>query len=578
MLTRLEVRNFKCFEELDIDLGSPIVFVGPNNAGKTAAMQALSLWHAGLRRWYEKKAHLGPASRRTGVALHRRDLFALAHPTTAHLWMNKRVRRGRRRLGKTITSNVRIEILVHGVDDRREWSCGLEFDYASEDQIHCRPLRVTDMFDPQRMPVPSAAVESNIVYLPPLSGLVETETELSTGAMNVRIGQGRTAEVLRNLCYTVYQQNAEAWKTLAGTIEQLFGARLGEPKLHADRGEITLDYREDGASLDISAAGRGLHQTLLLLSFMHANPGAVLLLDEPDAHLEILRQRQTYDNLVRAAREANGQIILASHSEVLLNEAVGRDLVISFVGTPRRLDSNGSQIRKALAEIGYEQFFLAEQRGWVLYLEGPTDLAILRSLARRLALDEAIRALDSPFVRYVGNKPSGAERHFFGLRQAVPDLMGIALYDHLPKGCPQNPQLHHMMWARREIENYICTPAVLEAFAESEARSRSAGPVFDEAERQVNVAAIQSAIDGGSKAMETLGKESPWGNSCKVSDDFLPAVFKEYYARLALPNLMDRKSSFYELAHCVAADAIDTEVQEKLQAIARVAASAMPRS
>ncbi|MFH0900661.1 MAG: AAA family ATPase [Pseudomonadota bacterium] len=35
MLTRLVIRNFKLFNEVDIELGDRVVFVGPNNAGKT---------------------------------------------------------------------------------------------------------------------------------------------------------------------------------------------------------------------------------------------------------------------------------------------------------------------------------------------------------------------------------------------------------------------------------------------------------------------------------------------------------------------------------------------------------------
>ena len=43
---------------------------------------------------------------------------------------------------------------------------------------------------------------------PPMSGLAATETRLDQGAINVRIGEGRTAEVLRNLCYQVRRGKA----------------------------------------------------------------------------------------------------------------------------------------------------------------------------------------------------------------------------------------------------------------------------------------------------------------------------------------------------------------------------------
>ena len=49
MLTRLRVRNFKMLEELDIELGDRVVLIGPNNSGKTTAMQARALWELGPR-------------------------------------------------------------------------------------------------------------------------------------------------------------------------------------------------------------------------------------------------------------------------------------------------------------------------------------------------------------------------------------------------------------------------------------------------------------------------------------------------------------------------------------------------
>ena len=186
--------------------------------------------------------------------------------------------------------------------------------------------------------------------------------------------------MLRNLCFRIHEEKPSQWDELVEQIQSLFGSQLDPPRYIAERGEIAMTYREHGAELDLSSSGRGLQQTLLLLAYMYANPGAVLLLDEPDAHLEILRQRQIYGLLTDVARASGSQIIAASHSEVLLNEAAGRDLVIAFVGRPHRIDDRGSQVLKALKEIGFDQYYQAEQTGWVLYLEGstgPVDTASL---------------------------------------------------------------------------------------------------------------------------------------------------------------------------------------------------------
>ena len=73
MLTKLTIRNFKRFEKLEIELGSPVVFIGPNNSGKTSAMQALALWDIGLKRWNEKRSGKSTPEKRPGVTVSRCD-------------------------------------------------------------------------------------------------------------------------------------------------------------------------------------------------------------------------------------------------------------------------------------------------------------------------------------------------------------------------------------------------------------------------------------------------------------------------------------------------------------------------
>ena len=51
-VTRLEIRNFRSIRHLVVDLGETTVFVGPNNAGKTAILDALRI--ALTRRWGQR--------------------------------------------------------------------------------------------------------------------------------------------------------------------------------------------------------------------------------------------------------------------------------------------------------------------------------------------------------------------------------------------------------------------------------------------------------------------------------------------------------------------------------------------
>ena len=337
-----------------------------------------------------------------------------------------------------------------------------------------------------------------------------------------------------------------------------------------------MRYEEKEVLFDLSSSGRGLQQTLLLLSYMYANAGAVLLLDEPDAHLEILRQRQIYQLLVDVARDNGNQVIAASHSEVLLNEAADRDVVVAFVGKPHRINDRGSQVLKALKEIGYEHYYQAEQTGWVLYLEGSTDLAVLRAFAEKLEYEDAMVALERPFVHYVGNQPGEVRKHFHGLREAVGDLRGVAIFDRLDQALPPDLGATGMTWKRKEIENYFCYPETLEAYAKGAAEEESAGPLFALSEANRRVQLIQESIREVSQALETLGKGSPWDINTKVSDDFLAPLFESYFKKLGLPNVMAKKN-FHELARLVPKEKLDTEIKGKLDAIVETMRNATPR-
>jgi len=576
MLTKLTVINFKKFGKDEIELGNPVVFIGPNNSGKTSALQSLALWDIGLKRWNEEYKDRTAPAKRSGVTINRRDLVAIPVPDANLLWRDLHVRDVRRVNGEPDTNNIRIDILVEGITEDKPWKCGLEFDYANSESFYCRPLRLTEDKNPLRMPIPDEAAKVQVAFLPPMSGLAANEIRLDPGTINVRVGEGRTAEVLRNLCYKINSEKPAYWNKLVSHIESLFGAQLKPPEYIRERGEITMRYEEKEVLFDLSSSGRGLQQTLLLLSYMYANAGAVLLLDEPDAHLEILRQRQIYQLLVDVARDNGNQVIAASHSEVLLNEAADRDVVVAFVGKPHRINDRGSQVLKALKEIGYEHYYQAEQTGWVLYLEGSTDLAVLRAFAEKLEYEDAMVALERPFVHYVGNQPGEVRKHFHGLREAVGDLRGVAIFDRLDQALPFDLGATGMTWKRKEIENYFCYPETLEAYAKGAAEEESAGPLFALSEANRRVQVMRESIGEVSKALETLGKGSPWDINTKVSDDFLAPLFETYFKKLGLPNVMAKKN-FHELARLVPKEKLDTEIKGKLDAIVETMRNATPR-
>jgi len=569
MITRFTISNFKRLESATLELGNAVVLIGPNNSGKTSALQAMTLWDVGWRRWAEKRDN-SAASERKGVTINRRDLYPIPIPSARLLWNDLHTQDTKTEDGKPRTEKVYITLTADGVHEDKPWTCALEFYYANEESFYCRLKDSTDG------KVPEGARRHAIVFLPPMSGLTEREHRKESGEISVLIGEGRTAEVLRNLCWQLSsREDKSAWKALIAHIHSLFHITLLEPIYIKERAELSLGYREQsGVELDLSSSGRGCQQVLLLLSYLLAHPGAILLLDEPDAHLEILRQRDVYNLLTDIAAQQRSQIIAASHSEVVLQEAAERDVVIAFVGKPHRIDTRSrNQVKKALESIRMADYYLAEQKGWMLYLEGSTDLAILRSLAARLGHPAAAILHDSVPVLYLGNnQPHEARNHFHGLREAKPDLVGFALFDRLDKELQTGSQLIERMWTRREIENYLVTPASLRAFVQIGLRSDD---LIEEAERKNRLSILESCVGELVNALRLTNKPDPWGTDIKVTDDFLDPLFKLFYERLGTPQ-RTFKRDYHGLAEAVPVSEIPPEISRVLDAILEVANRATP--
>ena len=110
---------------------------------------------------------------------------------------------------------------------------------------------------------------------------------------------------------------------------------------------------------------------------------------------------------------------------------------------------------RALGKIGFEYYYGAERKGWILYLEGETDLRILQAFAKNLG-HPAASTLQDPLVKYIGNDPNQARKHFHGLREAKENLRGFLLLDNTERVLKNEAGLSEYMWKKCEIENYLC--------------------------------------------------------------------------------------------------------------------------
>lgn len=559
-LHKLIIKNFKQFDDIEIELGNTVVFVGPNNSGKTTALQALSLWYIGVQKWLTNKGDK-TTTKRTRVPINRKDLYSIPNINARMLWRNLTTQKQ-----NTKKDEFDIIIILEGITDNQLWRCGMEFRFNNDEALYCQPIKDQDPL------IPEEAQNIKVAFLPIMAGLSVIEPRVDPDYIEMMIGEGQTAQVLRNMCYLVYQ--TPHWNKLVNTIKELFGITLQTPLL--ERGTISLAYKTpQGTTLDLLASGSGLRQTLLILAHLYLNPNVILLLDEPDAHLEILRQRQIYDLINDIAKQQHSQVIMASHSEIIMDKAAETDIIIAFVGKPHRMDKRkdekghdpNSQLRKALREITWDNYYRAEIKGWVLYLEGETDLRILSTIAK-LIKHRVSAELEDVFFHSIYNQPNLARQHFYGLCEAKSDLVGIVIVDKVDKELKKDTKLNEMMWGRREIENYLIFPEVFELYAGHN--------INDSIEKQKRESLMKKLVEDSIPAIALRDRNHRWWYNTKMSDDFLDPLFEVYFASLNLPNLM-LKTNYHILANFLTLEQVDSEIIEKLDAIYEVAQRAKPR-
>lgn len=488
LLHYLDIENFKRFGNRQrIELDHPAVLIGPNNCGKTSAIQALALWSQALQTWYDVRKD-SSAKERTATALNRLNIVAVPVQRTRFFWHNTHVRVGTKDIALTITVGIEFKGQVLALSMR--------FTNKGDELVYCKP----DDAVVTNLDFLSYAASIRIELLYPMSGLETEEAILQPGRIDVLLGQGQTAQVLRNLCLMVAKDSPEDWKRIVALMKRLFNVTLETPQ-ETTRGAIEMRYKQPGVRevLDVSSSGRGFQQMLLIFAYLYSHKGSVLLVDEPDAHLEILRQKQVYVLLRDIASENKSQVVMVTHSEVILDEALDNNLTLLMEGQTDDL-ARKPEIRNSLKHFGADHYIKARERGYVLYVEGGTDVDMLRALAERLnhpiaALwDERINtfyvqnnypdvSLESELERVEGGFGVTPLVHFSGLNKLLPDLKGLAILDNDGQNRQTKVQgrLTQIYWRRYEAENYFVTPDVLRRFALGD---KEAPQLFDAAEAE----------------------------------------------------------------------------------------------
>lgn len=462
MIRRVVVSCFKKFRLLEFELQERALIAGPNNSGKTTLLQALATWAELGEIWLESNADL---ARKGDGTFHRVEIEIAGFRTLAlssfdELWHNQETR-------TPISIRVATDL----------WDVGFDLHYQDAGVATVGPL--AEISENQLEAYAEKPVQA--LYIPSLSGLDVHEPEYGERVLATRLAHGKGGMVVRNMLQATSRDGAK-WMTLQSTVKSFFGFELSMPS-GADPIMVRYRHSAEEGWYDLINGAAGFLQTVLVQSALLYSDARLFLIDEPDAHLHALLKEKMY-RLIRAhCNENDCQAIIATHSGRLIEAAANEKSGKLFLVTAKGLNPVQQRDAKELLKIPTEQIVHAETLQRVLYLEGKSDLDILREWARALG-HPAIKRLEGVFWLPTAEEEGRnfAQRHFRVLKAQVPALRALEVVDRngdegedwkglipgklrIEEGKKKTPDgMKRVFWSRYEIENYLIHPSAIVRF------------------------------------------------------------------------------------------------------------------
>ena len=602
MITQFTVEGFKLLRTGPVPLTRVTTIVGPNNGGKTSLLQAIMAWQLALHTWVKRRKYdpSAPerltAKKRPGVRLNLEELTFVEVGTSYELWPDLLV-------FEAANKPAIIRIEVNGVANSKPWKCAMEFQFSDEKSVNVRPASGDGAGN---ILIPQAALDEVVVLNSAIHGTLPlSELLLQRDGVDFMVQTGQVNRALRSMLYyldcgpeseTPAEEPSEGWKALAEDIRTMFGVDIERPK-RLPNSQIEVSYRnlpkklgdKPRPAMNLNTAGSGFLQMLQLLTLFYSRRGkaTLFLLDEPEAHLESIRQQDLYRLLSERAEALSIQVVMASHSEQFMEEAVRFDrppedpqpLLAAILGEVRTLGTQ--QHRKlatqAICDIPIVDYYDTQRRPLWLYVEDKSDVDLLRAWAKVLQDKDALRIFDTvnPNANHhylKSNHPKDAFRHFQGLQFLFPSARGVVLTDRSDRIPDAADPIPHLVWQRREIENYLLVwPVIERAFLSEAARNgawqnKHPGELFVQSQSKelrdmMTAEFLVSAALSDPTHPDLLNK--------KGSDEVLVPFFRKAFAKYGIYNSLP-KDEFHRIAEQMRPEEVHADVRQTLKRLTEI--------
>ena len=302
MLTKVRISNFKRIKEAELEIGPVTYIVGGNNSGKSSAIQAIHTAVAAAQVGRKRQQQVIPTS-------------SLRYSPAAEF---ESIGHGRLLENKADGLRAVVEFMSqtdNPTEDSRyrvEIYRGRNFDSIGVDREPKQGRLADRIQDPRKL---------FSIYTPGLSGIPLREEYMSYASVFQRAAGGEANLVFRNILRLIAERDKldELENAISNLIGEEISIYIGADEEQDFYITVEADIGDEDHYVPVELWGTGLLQITQLYSYVILFRPAVLLADEPDAHLHPSRQKLLGDAFRNIAENYNCQVIATTHSEHLIS-------------------------------------------------------------------------------------------------------------------------------------------------------------------------------------------------------------------------------------------------------------------
>ena len=327
-LKSVEVKNFKRIQVIPLDLDGVNILVGENGAGKSSVLQGIHLASCVIRQAERvKPAQSAQVSVDELDYLPSNNYKAMGH---YGMWGNKVKQPG---------SEFAFTFEVNGL--KSVTRCTLR---AARNQ----GISITGEVHPSHISLLRAKSKFFSAYSPGISGIPNQEEKRTEKLVKKACSFGDSNVILRNVLDLLRTSDP---KSIA-EIENWMSAVVGSIRLHIEHdpvrdSAISAKAEVSKHTIPLELLGTGYLQLIQIFAYILLLRPRILLLDEPDTHLNPRVQEQLVPLLAEIASQRNLKVLMTTHSPFIVRGGA-LSANIAWINDGKVISSDSSRIQKAL--------------------------------------------------------------------------------------------------------------------------------------------------------------------------------------------------------------------------------------